>query len=355
MAEFSQNTNNLGFTDATNLPLIESLGGILNGADLSGAGVEIVPAVAGTRPNPVRLTLSAAAGPAPTVRMDSVSAGLYRSTILSLSGLVAYWRLGEAAGTVMEDDGPNNLDGTYSGGFTLGQPSLVVVDPNTSVDFDGLTGLSTVLQAVLSPFISFTQAFSIGLRCNNAMAGFGPMVSKGTGTGFQGFALWQWGTGQANFEFGTTENLIGGPAINDGANHSVVATFDGADKRLYVDGALVAGPVAAITVEFADTDLLIAQRVNDAANIYDGLLDEIFIVGGRAITAAEVANLHAVASSVAASTAVVMPGITIVNPATLPLDGLGGLMDGNLKLVADNNTPVSAIFNGFRQPNPEAL
>lgn len=50
---------------------------------------------------------------------------------------VAYWRLGEAAGTTAADASGNGLSGTYVNGVSLGAPGAVIGDPDTAPSFDG--------------------------------------------------------------------------------------------------------------------------------------------------------------------------------------------------------------------------
>jgi hypothetical protein len=65
----------------------------------------------------------------------------YQSAVLAYKP-VAYWPLNETNGTTAFDyAGTNN--GTYIGGYTLGEPGLpdtVGIGSNTSVAFDGTTG-----------------------------------------------------------------------------------------------------------------------------------------------------------------------------------------------------------------------
>ena len=57
--------------------------------------------------------------------------------VLGTTGLVSYWRLGEAAGTQIADSkGTNNA--TLAGGATLGAAGAIAGDPDTSVSFDGV-------------------------------------------------------------------------------------------------------------------------------------------------------------------------------------------------------------------------
>jgi arylsulfotransferase ASST/concanavalin A-like lectin/glucanase superfamily protein len=62
----------------------------------------------------------------------------YATVVLGTPGLLSYWRLGEGSG-VTATDSKDTRDGTYNGGFTLGQPGATA-DANTSVAFDGSSG-----------------------------------------------------------------------------------------------------------------------------------------------------------------------------------------------------------------------
>ncbi len=62
----------------------------------------------------------------------------YRSRMLSLEP-VAYWRLGEADGTVATDE-VGDSDGVYTGGYTLAQPGALAWDDDAAAAFDGDDG-----------------------------------------------------------------------------------------------------------------------------------------------------------------------------------------------------------------------
>jgi hypothetical protein len=64
----------------------------------------------------------------------------YPSTVEQQGGLLGYWRLGESSGTTAADSSSAGHNGTYTGGFTLGQPGAILGDSNTSVALNGTTG-----------------------------------------------------------------------------------------------------------------------------------------------------------------------------------------------------------------------
>ena len=69
---------------------------------------------------------------------DRTLLSVYSSVILA-DQPSGFWQLGETAGTTAVDSSGNGLNGTYTGGFTLGKPGGVANDPHTSVGFDGST------------------------------------------------------------------------------------------------------------------------------------------------------------------------------------------------------------------------
>ena len=58
-----------------------------------------------------------------------------------------YWRLGDASGPTAKDSSGNQLDGSYSGGETFGQPGAVPGTSDTAVLFDGTSGGTSARQA----------------------------------------------------------------------------------------------------------------------------------------------------------------------------------------------------------------
>jgi YD repeat-containing protein len=67
----------------------------------------------------------------------------YSSEVLGTSGLIDYWRLGEASGTTLAD-AKGTHPATAQGGFTLGTTGAIEADANTSASFDGASGAASV-------------------------------------------------------------------------------------------------------------------------------------------------------------------------------------------------------------------
>jgi hypothetical protein len=165
--------------------------------------------------------------------------GDYPSTILA-DAPIAYYRLGESAGSVAADSSGSGLGGLYFGGFTQVVAGAIAGDADTAVSFDGSTSHVRVLNAI-------GDDFSVELWMNTT-------VDSLTGTqGFQGTGLiWSDVAGTADdwivaylnnvacFFTGRPDNSISGfTLLNDGNWHHIVVTRAiGGDKNLYVDGQL---------------------------------------------------------------------------------------------------------------------
>jgi hypothetical protein len=164
----------------------------------------------------------------------------YRRAVLATAGLRAYWRLGETSGTTARDETGAHA-GQYVGGFDLGQPGALFGDPDTAAGFDGTTGEMTAPGPALAASGSLEGWFD--WRGGTAL-----MRDSTTGGGwilaFDNAGSFAYRLGGTTF---TTELRTG--TVRNGWHH-VVATKDGGDVALYLDGRLVhraggAGNVAA--------------------------------------------------------------------------------------------------------------
>src|SRR6266566_750737 len=75
----------------------------------------------------------------------------YETTVLTDHPEVYYW-LGESPGTALAvDTSGNGHAGSYAGGVTLGLPGALAGDSDTSIAFDGTTGIVNSGIDLLSP------------------------------------------------------------------------------------------------------------------------------------------------------------------------------------------------------------
>src|SRR5207253_9891358 len=96
----------------------------------------------------------------------------YREGVLS-DAPAAYWRLGEASGTVAADVVGGN-PGAYAGGVTPNQPGAVA-DGNRAVLLNGSTGAIQVS----NPTFSLAGDLTIELWLNVTLGGRQTLLSKG--------------------------------------------------------------------------------------------------------------------------------------------------------------------------------
>ena len=200
----------------------------------------------------------------------------YRDEVLADSP-ISYWRLGEASGTAAADlIGANN--GTYVGGVTLGVPGALSGDSNTAVTFDGTTGHVLVPD---SASLDVTSGVTIELWVQRQKSGYQVLLGKpGNGQSkFEHFAIWISASNrpQAYFGDGTTYATAVGPVL-DTAWHHIVATYDNASARLYVDGQLTSTGTSAVALTPNALPLNIG-RSNDNQYFFGGSLDEVAIYG----------------------------------------------------------------------------
>jgi len=152
---------------------------------------------------------------------------------------VAYYRFEETAGTTANDSSGNGNNGTYVNSVLLSQPGFIS-QFGTSAYFDGLNDYVDTPRTVAG---NFTLEAWIN-------------TTAGSLTGSQGFEgngiLWSDVGGNANdFVMAILNNVLafftgnpdttvsGGPVLNDGVWHHLVATrTQGGNKEIYVDGVL---------------------------------------------------------------------------------------------------------------------
>lgn len=188
-----------------------------------------------------------------------------------------FWRFGEPSGTVMNDSSPNDNDGMYLGGVTLGVPGALPGDPNTAASFDGINDSGRVPD---DPTLDVGDSFTLeGWIKRSSTAKSHQLFNKGGG-GLQLLVMPQASGNQVWLRKtnGSTiaRSAIGVPA--DGRYHHVVATKSGpGDARIYVDGAQSTVQVSAEVVLNTAFPLLFGSAASTRASfdefaLYDNAL-----------------------------------------------------------------------------------
>lgn len=164
----------------------------------------------------------------------------YSDTVLADSP-VGYWRLGEAEGSTDAADGSGNgRTGTYVGGVTLQQDGALLGSDDRAALFDGSSGLMRRLSFPSS------AAFTLEVWVKPTVLKVQMLMEVGV----DGVALTRLFMTDANgiIEFDNQPGEIGNvqsvTPITAGTWWHIVATFDGATARLYLNGVLEASTVA---------------------------------------------------------------------------------------------------------------
>lgn len=88
-------------------------------------------------------------------RLMMAGGGSSFSSVLAADSPVAWWRLAETSGTNAVNIGSSGIDGTYTGGYTLGESSIIGDAGDSAVLFDGTSGYipaGTSAQLIYSTF-----------------------------------------------------------------------------------------------------------------------------------------------------------------------------------------------------------
>jgi hypothetical protein len=199
----------------------------------------------------------------------------YQSTVLA-NGPLRYYRLGESSGVTVQDIGAERQNGTISGGVTLAQPGLLARDLNTSMLFDGASGqisLPTTLLPAGASAVSL-EAWVYYATLPTPGSGYSAIVYLGSNVNFETFGLYFHTGGFIRLTWATSSLNSANGSIVAGQIYHIVATYDGTNVNLYINGSLVAGPaVVAQNLIYG-----VAAIGNDATNDFgSGVIDEVAI------------------------------------------------------------------------------
>jgi hypothetical protein len=173
----------------------------------------------------------------------------YRDLVLS-DKPIAYWRLGEIAGTTASDLSAYASDGTYGGGYSLNQTGLISGDSDKSVSFDGTAYITPSEQAIQR----FSNGSSITIEAwikPTAVNAYRTIVTKGRSSGLQ----------DANYTLRVTDGYVQffyrnsadtywptytttSALISDNQTYHIAVTYTygtAASAIVYVNGAVAAG------------------------------------------------------------------------------------------------------------------
>ncbi len=196
----------------------------------------------------------------------------YRDAVLADSP-VGYWRLAETEGLAMDVTG-NAAPGSYLGGVTRGVAGALAGDANLAARFDGTDDFISVPD---NNALDHGDVFSYELWIKRgALQGVTQrLLHKGAGVASLGFGL---NNKVVLISGGTPAVTMATSAIalTDQAWHHLVATKNGNDVHIYVDGFDQTAAGAAVTLSFNATALNIGRASTGSAYV-SGDIDEVAI------------------------------------------------------------------------------
>jgi hypothetical protein len=212
------------------------------------------------------------------------------ASVVGADAPVAWWRLGETSGTTAANQAAGGA-GTYAGGFTLNQPSLLATDMvNRAVAFNGSSGRVSVPS---SAALQLTNKISLEAWIKpTSLPSSG--VFRSVMTKAESYSL-QFNGPRLEFtviQSGTRRRLqTPSGAIVAGGTYHVVGTFDGTTQRLYVNGAQVAS-VALSGSATTNTNALVIGSWDGSSEFFNGTIDEPAVYGA-VLTATRVSAHYA--------------------------------------------------------------
>lgn len=269
--------------------------------------------------------------------------GNYAAGVNALTGLLRYYRLGEASGTTATDS-KSAQNGTYSASGVTYSVTPGIDDANTAVTLNGTSGHISIPTTSLPTgnaawtlgawvklaSVPASNAFVIGY--GSVATGKNPLLYVNTG----GVAV------ASGFSWGDA----GSGALTVGAWHFLVATWDGTTMTCYVDGVATASNTpGAMTTPTTGLTGNIGSNNAGTANFFPGSIDEV-IVGSGALSADAIMQVYALGvsrfgngaydtqSGVAETVMRHYVDVNAVSATTSDLQGLSRVVSG-LTLAAD--------------------
>ena len=210
--------------------------------------------------------------PATFTIAEPPSPSSYRRTVLRDMPR-AYWRLDEESGTAAHDEIGGSL-ALYGGGPQLGRPGALGGQAGTAV---GLDGVDDSLEVLDGPGLGSAGAMAVeawvlpsALPAGSAsiLRKDGQFLLRLRANGTVNFRLWKAG---ATYE---ASSLPG--TVSDGAWTHLVASWDGAEMRLYANGRLIASRVLAGPADVSIEGLSLGSSFG-SYDWFAGALDEVAV------------------------------------------------------------------------------
>lgn len=199
--------------------------------------------------------------------------------VITVDTPVAWYRLGESSGTVAADSSGNNRTGTYFGSPVFGSAGSMAAESDRSIRVTSSNGGVTIpYSAAMSPAQFTVEAW---VNPDTAISTFNNLITRSNfGNAADGYGLMWY---QDKLRFHVNHYTGAGTVDTDitkGVWSHVVASFDGAALRLYVNGVLAASKNYATPVSYVNYQTTIGGT-------WRGGIDEVAIYD-RPLTASQI-------------------------------------------------------------------
>ncbi|MBI2571650.1 MAG: IPTL-CTERM sorting domain-containing protein [Candidatus Schekmanbacteria bacterium] len=198
----------------------------------------------------------------------------YADVVLS-DNPVCYYRFEETVGTTANDSSGNGNNGTYVNGVLLSQTGFTS-QFGTSAAFDGINDYVDTPRNVAENFTleAWINTTASGLTGSQGYDGNGILWSDVADTA-DDFVMAILNNALVFFTGNPDTTVSGGPALNDGTWHHLVATrTQGGNKEIYVDGVLVGSTSTNSNPLNGNPNIFIGGNTLDSRYL-NGYIDEV--------------------------------------------------------------------------------
>ncbi len=182
--------------------------------------------------------------------------------------IAAYWELDDTFGTIATDASGNEHTGVLKGG-----PTWTTGMRGSALTFDGKDDFVDLGDPQDLPSGRAVRSICAWAKTDTVAAGWRWIVAYGTGG--QGQAMFIGANGNALLGGGYADDLQLSSFWSPGVWHHICLTYDGITARLYADGRQVTSSPR--TWNLVLNRAHIGRQVNDAAEFWDGSIDDVRI------------------------------------------------------------------------------
>lgn len=194
-----------------------------------------------------------------------------------------------------DDKGSN--PGDYVNGVTLGAPGALAAGNNTAATFDGVNDHVQMTSPTGLPTGATVRSTELWFKTSSANRQV--LFRYGTGAAAQEYGLWinHGGTQMTAWgHSGTNDKIFTMPyAVNDGAWHHVVQTYNGSVITIYIDGVALPAQAASrntvMDMYGFGIGAVIRPSDGNSGGFFNGSIDEVSFYT-TALTPAQVADHH---------------------------------------------------------------